>query len=108
MNNKKELFWNYLVTLFGSAMKTVESLTTPEIGSNLAGVLKKLSQDFKEICLSYIYIQAQKENRTQKIKNKDSKPIYPPPISYSDECKQKPNKNSAKRKRRKKYYKKRR
>ena len=40
MNNKKESFWNYLVTLFGSAMKTVESLTTPEIGSNLAGVLK--------------------------------------------------------------------
>ena len=62
MNNKKESFWNYLVILFGSAMKTVESLTTPEIGSNLAGVLKKLSQDFKEICLSYI--QAQKENRT--------------------------------------------
>ena len=106
MNNKKESFWNYLVILFGSAMKTVESLTTPEIGSNLAGVLKKLSQDFKEICLSYI--QAQKENRTQKIKNEDSKPIYPPPIPYRDECRQKPNKNNIKRKRRKNHYKKRR
>ena len=106
MNNKKELFWNYLVTLFGSAMKTVESLTTPEIGANLAEVLKKISQDFKEICISYI--QAQKENRTQEIKNKDLKPIYPPPLSYSDECKQKPNENNTKRKRRKQYHKKRR
>ena len=103
MNNKKESFWSYLATLLGNAMKTVESLATPEIGSNLAEVLKKISQDFKEICLSYI-----KENRAPKIKNKDSKPIYPPPIPYSDECKQKPNENNTKRKRRKKYYKKRR
>lgn len=103
MNNKKESFWNYLATLLGNAMKTVESLTTPEIGSNLAEVLKKLSQDFKEICLSYI-----KENRTQKIKNEDSKPIYPPPISRHSKCRQKPDKNNTKRKRRKKHYKKRR
>lgn len=107
MNNKKELFWNYLATLFGSAMiKLAESWNTPEIGSNLAEVLKKVSQDFKEICLSYI--QAQKENRALEIKNKDSEPIYPPPISYRDECKQKPNENNTKRKRRKNHYKKRR
>ena len=73
----------------------LESYSTPEIGSNLAEVLKKISQDVKEICLSYI--QTQKENRTQIIKNKDSKPIYPPPILWHDKCKRKPNK----RKRRK-------
>ena len=39
MNNKKESFWNYLVILFGSAMKTVESRYNPEKCSNLSGVV---------------------------------------------------------------------
>jgi len=102
MKNKKNSFCKYLVILFCNVLKILESYSTPEIGSNLAEVLKKISQDVKEICLSYI--QTQKENRTQIIKNKDSKPIYPPPILWHDKCKRKPNK----RKRRKKYYKKRR
>lgn len=103
MKNKKNSFWKYLVILFCNVLKTLESYSNLEIGSNLAEVLKKFSQDVKEVCLSYI--QTQKENRTQIIKNKDSKPIYPPPILWRDECKQKTNK---KRKRRKNHYNKRR
>lgn len=105
MKNKKNSFWKYLVTLFCNVLKILESYSTPEIGSNLAEVLKKFSQDVKEVCLSYI--QTQKENRTQIIKNKDSKPIYPPPILWRDKCKRKPNKNKTKRKRRKTYKKRR-
>ena len=105
MKNKKNSFWKYLVILFCNVLKILESYSTPEIGSNLAGVLKKISQDVKEVCLSYI--QTQTENRTQIIKNKYSRPIYPPPILWRDKYKQQSNQNNKKRKRRKIYKKRR-